>query len=86
MTKATLTGMLLVVVAAVLAACGTRPSAGGGVATSVPTTAPAVAATKPAAAANDLYAGIEQGRTAEGYQMLGKANAPVRLVMYSDFF
>lgn len=31
------------------------------------------------------YADLAQGRTAEGYPYLGAADAPVTLVMYSDF-
>jgi hypothetical protein len=44
-----------------------------------------VAAPSPASPADDL-ASIPQGRTAEGYQLLGVEGAPVTLVMYSDFF
>lgn len=39
----------------------------------------------PTAAADGPFAGIPQGRTPEGYQVLGAADAPVTLVMYSDF-
>lgn len=44
--------------------------------TTEPTAAPALAGP---------FAGIPQSRTAEGYQVLGAADAPVTMVMYSDF-
>jgi hypothetical protein len=30
--------------------------------------------------------GIPEGRTAEGYHVLGRADAPVTITFYSDFF
>jgi hypothetical protein len=71
-----------------LSACGSasQPAA---LATPAPTAAPpathaALAPTAPATsapAASDTPAGT----TAEGYHTLGRADAPVTLVMYSDF-
>jgi hypothetical protein len=83
-----------------LAACGgqgtstaTPPTAGA--ASSVPTSAPAtpaptsarsaVGATQPAPTAVGLAAAIPEGLTSESYHMLGRPDAPVTLVMYSDF-
>lgn len=48
-------------------------------ATTLPATAP------PTAQAASAYADIPQGLTSEGYQLLGAPEAPVTLVMYSDF-
>jgi hypothetical protein len=53
---------------------------------SVAVVTPSVATAAPSAAQRSPYADIEQGRTPEGYHVLGSANAPVTLVMYSDFF
>jgi hypothetical protein len=60
------------------------------------TTAPTAAATatiaaaaptaaEPAPAAAGPFAGLAQGVTPEGYHTLGSPDAPVTLVMYSDF-
>jgi hypothetical protein len=51
-------------------------------ATTAPAAPAAPATTAPAAGP---YADIPQGRTPEGYQLLGDPAAPVTLVMYSDF-
>lgn len=71
---------------AVLVACGTTPTdTATPAATDVPATptaAPAATAPSPAAS---RYADLPQSRTPEGYHMLGDANAPVAMVMYSDF-
>ena len=95
MSKRTFGAALLLVGALLAAGCGAN-QATPGQSGSAPTPAASPAATKvaapaeaaPAAKANDtsLYAGIQQGQTAEGYRVLGEANAPVTLVMYSDFF
>jgi hypothetical protein len=45
------------------------------------TTPPITAAPAPTAG----QSGIPEGTTAEGYHVLGRADAPVTLVMYSDF-
>ncbi len=45
----------------------------------IPTAAPTVLAT-------EATAGIPRGKTVEGYNYLGKADAKVTMVMYSDFF
>ncbi|MCU0493384.1 MAG: hypothetical protein MUD01_17495 [Chloroflexaceae bacterium] len=67
----------------------TTPNTGGYPAPDTTATpSSAVPATPVAAAPAGLpsaYSGIEQGKTAEGYQRLGQASAPVTLVMYSDF-
>lgn len=90
--------LLFTIFCALLAACG-APAATAPTApppTPVPpTSAPTLAATSaPSAAATAAptvavaegpYAGLEQGRTAEGYQTLGSPEAAVTLVMYSDF-
>ncbi len=82
----------------VLAACGNQPTSAGTVPTaatqptvaalSAPTAAgsqaPAAAPTAGAAQAGDAVA-IPSGLTPEGYHMLGRPDAPVTLVMYSDF-
>ena len=60
-------------------------------ASAAPTTAPPALTTSPTAAvlasgdATDPYAGIPRSRTPEGYHVLGNPDAPVTLVMYSDF-
>ncbi len=55
-----------------------------------PVTSPPRAATPvtPGAAAGatiEVYAGVPRSRTPEGYHLLGNPEAPVTLVMYSDF-
>ena len=56
-------------------------------ATSAPSAAPAAtsAPTVAAATAAPEQAGVPESRTPEGYHVLGRADAPVTLVMYSDF-
>jgi hypothetical protein len=79
---------------ALLSACGGQvretaaptaapPGAGPALDPTTPATAAAPTANQPAA--DSPFADIPQGRTAEGYQQLGAADAPVTLVMYSDF-
>lgn len=82
-----------------LAACGnaasqaTSPSPGASATRSAaPTAAPAPAAqAQPTAlapqpsAAPDALASIPESTTPEGYHILGRADAPVTLTMYSDF-
>ncbi|HMQ29786.1 MAG TPA: hypothetical protein PKD53_03620 [Chloroflexaceae bacterium] len=51
-------------------------------ATAAPTAEPTGA---PAAAEPTPPPGLAQGRTAEGYHVLGDPDAPVTLTMYSDF-
>jgi protein-disulfide isomerase len=64
------------------AATATRPAPAAATATQP---APAAAtATQPAPAAAGAGA-LAQGRTPEGYPLLGDPNAPVTLTMYSDF-
>jgi protein-disulfide isomerase len=56
-------------------------SSGQGAATAqAPTAAPTAGAAQPGAAV-----AIPDGLTPEGYHILGRADAPVTLVMYSDF-
>ena len=85
----------------VLAACGSNAVPAGPAPTAVqPTREPAVAAVVPtaivaqapaagtAAAAPTASPGaatIPEGLTPEGYHVLGRPDAPVTLVMYSDF-
>ncbi|MEO7908828.1 MAG: hypothetical protein ABIV47_04180 [Roseiflexaceae bacterium] len=45
----------------------------------------ATAAVRTASATEPAAAGIPDGLTAEGYHVLGRPDAPVTLVMYSDF-
>lgn len=74
-------GLWLLVMGAVLAACGPQ-------ATVPPSPAPAptsAARPSPSTVPPSPFTGIEQGKTAEGYQALGSASAPLTLVMYSDF-
>ena len=54
-----------------------RATAASAPAATAQTTAPAAPTGQPA--------GIPEGTTAEGYHVLGRADAPVALVMYSDF-
>ncbi|MFN8568091.1 MAG: hypothetical protein U0Z44_11360 [Kouleothrix sp.] len=83
----------LLALLALLAACGnaTIPQAA---APPQPTAAPpqptaALAATQPAAPtampSGVAAAAIPEGLTPEGYHLLGRADAPVTLTMYSDF-
>ncbi len=83
----------LLALLALLAACGnaTIPQAA---APPQPTAAPpqptaAPAATQPAAPtampSSVAAAAIPEGLTPEGYHLLGRADAPVTLTMYSDF-
>ena len=50
-------------------------------ASQMPTTAPTAGAAQP----ENPAAAIPDGLTPEGYHMLGRPDAPVTLVMYSDF-
>jgi hypothetical protein len=77
--RSALLALLLTLFGLALAACG-QPAAV--VAPSPVPTQPQPAAATPAAS---TLARIAQGRTAEGYQALGAADAPVTMVMYSDF-
>lgn len=54
---------------------------------SAPSPAPATTGAPVAAAtaAPEGQAGIPESRTPEGYHVLGRADAPVTLTMYSDF-
>ncbi|MBA3945950.1 MAG: hypothetical protein H0X37_15460 [Herpetosiphonaceae bacterium] len=56
-----------------------------GQATLQPTTG--LTSTPDGAGANetDLFAGVPQGQTTQGYHTLGADSAAVKLVMYSDF-
>jgi protein-disulfide isomerase len=57
-------------------------SSGQGAATAqAPTAAPTARAAQP----ENTTASIPDGLTPEGYHILGRADAPVTLVMYSDF-
>jgi protein-disulfide isomerase len=57
-------------------------SSGQGAATAqAPTAAPTASAAQP----ENATASIPDGLTPEGYHILGRADAPVTLVMYSDF-
>ena len=83
---------------ALLAACGSQPipaspapaaAAPTAAAVIAPTAAPSqmpeVAPTAGAAQPENPTATIPEGLTPEGYHMLGRPDAPVTLVMYSDF-
>lgn len=84
---------LVLVLGLLLAACGRSAAVEptGATAPPPPTLAPATpptiapVATDRAATSGGLYTGIPQGRTPEGYAYLGAPDAPVTLVMYSDF-
>ncbi|MFQ3629959.1 Rcas_1661 family thioredoxin-like (seleno)lipoprotein [Roseiflexus sp.] len=85
--------ILLLIIAPVIAACGGTPSAAPtlerptGIVSTVPDAAPASATTTPALTAPiTTEAVLERGRTAEGYHYLGKADAPVTILEFSDFF
>ena len=53
--------------------------------TAAPSQMPEVAPTAGAAQPENPAAAIPEGLTPEGYHMLGRPDAPVTLVMYSDF-
>ena len=53
--------------------------------TAVPSQVPAAAPTTGLAQPENPAAAIPDGLTPEGYHMLGRPDAPVTLVMYSDF-
>jgi protein-disulfide isomerase len=78
----------------VLAACGSQPipASPAPTAAAQPTRAPSVAASQAPSAAPTASAAqpgnsaaIPDSLTPEGYHMLGRPDAPVTLVMYSDF-
>ena len=46
---------------------------------------PTAAVAQPSAAPTAAVAGIPESTTLEGYHILGRADAPVTLTMYSDF-
>lgn len=79
--------------AAPLATLPPSPTAASAAPTVEPTVsagvaAPTAAPTAPASVSGEAtspYAGIPRSRTPEGYQVLGNPDAPVTLVMYSDF-
>ncbi|MFQ3661949.1 MAG: hypothetical protein SNJ69_06095 [Chloroflexaceae bacterium] len=92
--------VIVVAMVAWLAACG-GPSASEAPTPSPPApsataTAPPPVASPPGAAPtptlgaaagapNEVYPGVPRSRTREGYHLLGNPEAPVTLVMYSDF-
>lgn len=85
---------LVLVLGLLLAACGRSAAVEptGATAPPPPALAPATppptiapVATDRVATSGGLYTGIPQGRTPEGYAYLGAPDAPVTLVMYSDF-
>ncbi len=85
--------ILLLIIAPVIAACGGTPSAAPTpeqptrIVSTAPDAAPASATTNPTLAAPVMTeAVLERGRTAEGYHYLGKADAPVTILEFSDFF
>ncbi|MGQ9928214.1 MAG: Rcas_1661 family thioredoxin-like (seleno)lipoprotein [Chloroflexaceae bacterium] len=53
--------------------------------TSPPRTATVMTPGAATSAATAIYAGVPHSRTPEGYHLLGNPEAPVTLVMYSDF-
>jgi hypothetical protein len=63
------------------AAVSTQPTQARAASATAPA-APATVAAEPTAAS---ASGISEGVTAEGYHYLGRPDAPVTLVMYSDF-
>ena len=75
-----------------LAACASQPSPASPAPTAAePTRAPtaglarATVAAPTAGAAQPAAAAIPESLTPEGYHVLGRPDAPVTLVMYSDF-
>lgn len=77
--------LAVLVIGLVLAAC-VRESAGSpAVVPSQAPSTPAATEAPAATAAPSLFASLPQGRTAEGYYMLGKPDAPITIELYSDF-
>lgn len=72
----------LLLITGLLTACGQQAQVAP---TLPPPPAPLPSATAAVVPAADDLADIPQGQTPEGYQALGSADAPVTLVMYSDF-
>ncbi|MBK9712690.1 MAG: hypothetical protein IPO81_15470 [Kouleothrix sp.] len=66
---------------------GAQPTRAPAPATAAPPPAAATAAGQPTVAAppTATASGIPEGLTPEGYHVLGRADAPVTLINYSDF-
>ena len=87
--------LALLLLAACGGASGSAPTAAPALqatpapAATQPATAPAAPTAPPqptvGSAPTAGQAGIPEGTTSEGYHVLGRADAPVTLVMYSDF-
>ncbi len=52
---------------------------------SPPGAAPTATPGAAASTLSEVYPGVPRSRTPEGYHLLGNPEAPVTLVMYSDF-
>ena len=80
--------LLMVTMLLVLASCGGASSQASSART---TPAPAVrtpaevAATPPLEGGASLFASLPQSRTAEGYYVLGRSDAPILMEFFSDF-
>ncbi len=80
--------VLMVTIAFVLVGCaGNSQRASSALTTASPgVTSPAEAVVTAARAGGaSLFASLPQSRTAEGYYVLGEADAPVLMEFYSDF-
>ena len=80
--------VLMVTILLVLAGCsGTSSQASSARTTPAPAvrTPAEVAATVPPEGGASLFASLPQSRTAEGYYVLGRSDAPILMEFFSDF-